>query len=60
MTDAEIITLLSTGYTVSEVSTELNVTIRTVEYRIEILRERSKAHTVAHLVAIYLRKKLIE
>jgi DNA-binding CsgD family transcriptional regulator len=60
MTTIEIVQLLSFGYSVKEIGEMNGINRRTLEARID--RERGKvfANTVAHLVAIYLRKGLIK
>lgn len=60
MTDIEIVQLLSDGKTVKEIASEMNVNSRAVEHRIVLMRSKYFAWTCSHLVAIFIRKKLIE
>ncbi len=60
MTDTQIITMLSNGLTVKEISKEMGVTHRIINYRIGILKDRVRCVTLTQLVANYLRKGLIE
>jgi DNA-binding CsgD family transcriptional regulator len=59
MTDCEIVQKLANGYTATEVSVENKINRRTLEKRIEILKQRTLSKNTTNLIANYLRKKLI-
>lgn len=60
MNNSEIVQYLANGYKVREIAEIANINRRTLEDRILDLRERHLCKTVTHLVANYLRKKMIE
>lgn len=60
MSNSEIVQLLANGYKVSEIAKENNIPLPTLQKKIYILRERCSCKSIAHLVANYLRKKIIE
>lgn len=60
MTDVELVKRLADGNTIIEISKSSGINRRTLEKRIVVLRERCLCNTVAQLVAVYFRKKLIE
>lgn len=60
MNNSEIVQLLANGYKVSEIAKEKNIPLPTLQKKIYILRERLLCKSIAHLVANYLRKKIID
>lgn len=60
MTDCELVKYLSEGFKVREIAHMQSVNIRTLEKRLEILKDRALCKSYGHLVGTYLRKKLIE
>lgn len=60
MTNSEIVQMLSNGYKVAEISKEKNIPKPSLQKKIYILRERCLCKTVAQLVAVFLRKGLID
>ncbi len=59
MSNSEIVQLLADGYKVGEIAKEKNIPLPTLQKKIYILRERCLCKSIAHLVANYLRKDLI-
>lgn len=60
LTNSKIVEYLSNGYTIPEISIEVNINIKTLEKRIYVLKKVSNSDTAAHLVANYIRKKIID
>ncbi len=60
MSNSEIVQLLANGYTVAEIAKENSIPLPSLQKKILILRERCLCKSIAHLVANYLRKNLIE
>lgn len=60
ITNSELVQKLSDGYRVPEIAKEISVNVRTLEKRILVLKRQCLCKTVAHLVANYLRRKIIE
>lgn len=60
MTNTEIVQLLANGYTVSEIAKERNLSKYVLAKKIHELRVRCQCETYGHLIAQYLRKKLID
>lgn len=62
VTDLEksVVKLLADGCTVPEIAKALALNSRTLETRVSNIRERYTARNIAHLVAIFLRNKLID
>lgn len=62
VTDMEksVAKLLADGCTVPEIAKELTLNSRTLESKVANIKERYGARNIAHLVAIFLRNKLIE
>jgi hypothetical protein len=60
ISDADLVLLLAKGYTVQKVSEEKKINRRTLESRIEVLKERCFSATHAQLVAHFMHKKLID
>jgi len=60
MNNSKIVQLLADGYTVKEISVELNINKRTLEKRILDMRDRFICKTVSQLVANFIRKGLIQ
>lgn len=58
--EQKIVEMLSHGYTVKEIADYLVMNVRTVEARLTRIRDKVNAKNLHHLVAIYLRKKLIK
>lgn len=56
----EIVKGISEGKTLSEISDDLKVNTKTLEKRLERLRVDYQAKTSCHLVAIFIRKKIIK
>lgn len=56
----ELVSYLSNGYTVEEVSKVIPKSRRTIETHIAMLKEDFEAKNTPHLVAIFLRKQLIK
>lgn len=59
-TDERVVQLLSEGKTIAEVAGEMNVNVRTMEARIGRLKKKTECSTLPHLVATFLRNKLID
>jgi len=60
MSNTEIVQMLSNGYKIAEIAKEKNISKYTLNKKIYILRQRCLCKSVAHLVANYLRKKIID
>ncbi len=60
MSNCELVQRLADGYKVAEIAKEFNISVTSLQKKIYILRERLLCKTVSHLVANYLRKKLID
>ena len=60
MSNTEIVQLLANGYKVAEIAKENNLPLPSLQKKIYILRERCLCTSIAHLVANYLRKGLIQ
>lgn len=60
MTDIELVSLISHGHTIKEISKESKFDRRTLEKRVLTLRQKLNCATVSQLVATYFRKRLIE
>jgi DNA-binding CsgD family transcriptional regulator len=58
--DVEIVRLLSAGVTAKRAAVELGINIRTFESKLGKLKYSFDCNTVAHLVATFIRKKLID
>lgn len=58
--DVEIVRLLSRGTTARQAALELSMNTRTFESKIYRLKLNFDANTIAHLVAIFIRQKLID
>lgn len=58
--DVEIVRLVSMGYTAQEIADDGDISRRTVEAAIEKLKFKYECVSLAHLVATFLRKKIIE
>ena len=56
----EIIQGIANGVSVKNIAKELNISTRTIEKYLEQLRFEYKATATCHLVAIFLRKKIIK
>jgi len=54
-----IVKCISDGYTLKSIAALMPINIRTLENRIFIIRNTYNAKSLAHLVAIFLRKELI-
>lgn len=59
MTDIELIQLLANGFKVSEIAKDNNISSRTLEKRIIVLRDRVGCKTYTHLVAKYVSRNLV-
>lgn len=59
MSNTDIVKRLADGHRVCEIAAEFKVNKRTVEARIVLIRERMVCKTTTQLVAVFLRKKLI-
>ena len=60
ITNAEIVTHLSNGLTKDEIVKETGINKKTLNSRLVKLKKQSLSKTITHLVANYLRKKIIE
>jgi DNA-binding NarL/FixJ family response regulator len=60
LTNAEIVTQLSYGFTTKEIATNFNVKSKTIEARILNLKKQCNCANTVELVAKYLRNKLID
>lgn len=60
MSDIEIVQHMAGGLTVKEIAVKCKVKFKDVENRIVKMKGLYFALTAAHLVAIFMRKKLIE
>ena len=62
VTDSEIelVKLLADGYTVPKISERLSMNRRTLEANVWFVKGKYKSTTLANLVAIFLRNKLID
>lgn len=60
MTNAQLVQKIADGFSVVEIAKETGINQRTLEKRIKVLKKEAIADTVAHLVAKYLRKNIIE
>lgn len=59
ITNIQIVQFLADGLVVKEISEETDTNVRTIESRINKMRETTGAKTAAHLVAKYLKLGLI-
>lgn len=57
--DIEAIEMLAGGNQIGEVSEKLGIKRRTLEARFDRLRKSLECHTTTHLVAFFIRNKLI-
>jgi DNA-binding CsgD family transcriptional regulator len=57
--DLAIVLALANGKSVKEIAARLNVSYKGTQQYINRLRRKTETHTVAHLVAHYLRNNLI-
>jgi DNA-binding NarL/FixJ family response regulator len=55
----KIVSLLSTGYNITMIADMLNVNQRTLEAQISRIKAEYAAETLPHLVAIFMRNKVI-
>lgn len=55
----EIVYGLSIGLRPKDIAEKLELSNRTVEARIDLLRKDYKCHTPAHLVGVFIRNKII-
>lgn len=55
-----IVTLLAEGNNIPEIATKLNINKRTLEKKVIVIKQKFHSTTLAGLVAIFLRNKLIE
>lgn len=55
----EIVQKIADGKMLPEISRDLNVQVKTLEKRLEKLKFEYKAKTSCHLVAIFIRYKII-
>jgi DNA-binding CsgD family transcriptional regulator len=60
MNEAEVVWMLSVGLNKPQISEKLGIKIRTLESKIDQIRAYYGALNTAHLVALFLRKGLIE
>lgn len=60
ITNSELVQKLANGYRVREIAKEIDINTRTLEKRILVLKKQYLCKTVSHLVANYLRRKIIE
>lgn len=60
MSNSELVKMLSEGYTVKEIAVTAKEKTTTIAYQIYNLRESCNCKTVAHLVANFLRRGLIQ
>lgn len=58
--EIEIVKLLADGYNVREVSEKMKTNKRSLEAKLALMRGKYRTTTLAGLVAIFLRNKLIE
>ena len=60
LTNSEIVQYLANGYTVIEIEAQTGVKRKTIEKRLYILKKFTSCKTYGHLIANFLRKKIIE
>lgn len=60
MSASEIVQKISDGYRVKEISVEMNVPVKDIDFKLRNLREMTGCKTMAHLVANFLRRGLIK
>lgn len=58
--DFFIVKCISEGYSVSSISKLTNISERTIEGRLNKIRGEYKAKSLAHLVAIFFKKNILE
>lgn len=58
--DVKIVQLYSDGFKAYQIAKRLKISSRTVEAVLNKLRDKYKAKTVTHLVAVFLRNNLIK
>lgn len=58
--DREIMQLISEGYRAKDIAARVNMSHRSVEKRLEVLKAAHEANNLPHLVAIAIKKKLIK
>jgi metal-responsive CopG/Arc/MetJ family transcriptional regulator len=58
--DFFIVKCISDGYSVGSISILTNISERTIEGRLIKIRAEYKAKTLAHLVAIFFKKNILE
>lgn len=56
----EILQMLSDGQKTAKIASEMNVSVRAVEWAIMVLKGKYEAENIPHLIAIAFRKRLIE
>ena len=60
VTNNQIVRLLSLGKTATEISVKYNLSPRTIEKRLEIIRAAYQVNNTTHLVAHFLRLGIIK
>lgn len=60
MSVIEIIQKISDGYRVKEISVEMNVEVKEIDFKLRNQKEITGCKTLAHLVANFIRRGLIK
>lgn len=58
--DTKILQLLSEGKTSRDIEKEVDISDRTIQYRIDVLKAAHGAANIPNLIAIAIKKKLIK
>ena len=59
-TQIQLVLMAANGYTNRQISDKVNLSVRTVEKYIAMIREEHEAKSIAHLVHIFHQRKLIK
>lgn len=58
--ETQLVKLLADGNTLPEISKQTDTKLRTLEAKVSILKRKYQSQTLANLVAVFLRNKLID
>lgn len=58
--ETEIVKLLADGNTIPDIAVKMGLNRRSLEAKVATLKDKYRSSTVAHLVAVFLRNKLID
>jgi len=60
LTNSQLVQYLADGYTIPQIAKETGMKVKAIEQRIYVIKKTSISTTAAHLVANFLRKKIID